>query len=290
MKSLLILFVYNREKILKKCLESLFNNTEHRFSEVLFVNDGSSPQLTNNLNAFVLQNYENPETRFSQITFTKNNGYGTVAEFALNFAIIRDPEFLFFVESDYLFAKNGLDKVIDIFENTEFGKNCFGFSGYDNPDFYKDEKVNGDFLKIIYQDCGEDNLNRSIMYKPFLLKTKYGQIDLEFVSNSCGTMYFNWALVSKIREQFPSEFQFWIDKITDKGKSRRLLNDGMMSHGGSWLWNKYAIKNGINRNKFCALLNIKPSIANHVNGGGINGHIVAEGAGFVDSPTWIEAI
>ena len=46
-------------------------------------------------------------------------------------------------------------------------------------------------------------------------------------------------------------------------------------------------ENGVDINKYAALLNIKPSVANHINGAGINGYIVGEGQSFVGSPTFI---
>ena len=75
------------------------------------------------------------------------------------------------------------------------------------------------------------------------------------------------------------------NKSYHKNKEKHNLNDGMMSHGISWLWTKWANKNNIDTNKYAALLNIKPSVADHVNGGGINGYIVQEGQTFVSSPS-----
>ena len=177
---------------------------------------------------------------------------------------------------------------MEVFENTEYGKNAVGFSGYDNPDFYSLDKTENIFPRITIEDCGEDNLNRSIMYKPFEVNLSNNQkINLEFVTNSCGTMYFNWKIWKKIKEQFPKEIEWWIQHTTDRHKQKRNLNDGCMSHGISWLWTKWAKENGVDINKYAALLNIKPSVAKHINGAGINGYIVGEGQSFVGSPTFI---
>jgi hypothetical protein len=92
--------------------------------------------------------------------------------------------------------------------------------------------------------------------------------------------------MKQLRSEFPIEFENWINVVTDKHKAKRCLNDGMMSHGISWLWTKWAQKNNINTNKYTALLNIKPSVADHINGAGINGYIVGEGQSFVSSPSW----
>jgi len=283
-KLLYIIFTHNRAMILNECMNSLFKNNETKPDRILIIDDGSKPELKGNLFQFSLMNSTKVPIDFYSIN--KNIGYGTAAEFAIRLAIAYNHKYTFFIESDYIFSKNGLDTVLDIFENNEFGLNAIGFSGYDNPDFYISEKTGKTYKEIIVNDCGEDNLNRDIMYKPFDIETKYGKKQLEIVSNSCGTMYFNWNKMMKIKEEFPLEFEKWISITTDKNKEKRLLNDGMMSHGSSWLWTKWAQKNNIDTNKYGPLLNIKPSVANHINGGGINGYIVTEGQSFVSSPTF----
>lgn len=286
MNLLYIIYTHNRGAILSECLNSLFSKNETKPDRVIIIDDASTEILKQNLFTFSLQNKTIP---IDFISINKNIGYGMSAEIGIKLAEIYNYKYAFFIESDYIFNKNSIDIVLDIFENTEYGKNAVGFSGYDNPDFYKSNQTDKTFKEIIINDCGEDNLNRDIMYKPFDIETKYGKKQLELVSNSCGTMYFNWHKINAIKQEFPSEYAIWVDKTTDKHKSKRNLNDGMMSHGISWLWTKWAKKNGIDTNKFTGLLNIKPSIANHINGGGINGYIVPEGQSFVGSPTYNES-
>jgi len=286
MKSLYIIYTHNRPNILSQCLSSLFEMNDVRPSRVLIIDDGSEIETKNSLYHFTISNSN--KIPMDLLSFSPGLGYGTVAEFGLRMADIYDPDYAFFIESDYVFRKNGLDEVIEIFENTDFGNNAVGFSGYDNPDFYLKDKTSITFPKIIVEDCGEDNLNRDIMYKPFELTLKNNKkINLEFVTNSCGTMYFNWKIWKKIKEQFPKEIEWWIKHTTDHQKQKRNLNDGCMSHGISWLWTKWAKENQIDTNKYAGLLNIKPSVANHINGAGINGYIVSEGQSFVGSPTFI---
>lgn len=285
--SLYIIYTYNRPNILKQCLDTLFKNNDTKPDRVLIIDDGSEPQLKDDLFQFSLSNSINSKnTIIDFFSINKNLFYGNTAELGLRMAIAYDPKYVFFIESDYIFGKNGLDVIFDIFENNEYGKNCVAFSGYDGPDFYKKEQTDKNYREIIVNDCGEDNLNRDIMYKPFDIETKYGKKQLELVSNSCGTMYFNWAKMKQMRSEFPMEFENWINVVTDKHKAKRCLNDGMMSHGISWLWTKWAQKNNIDTNKYTALLNVKPSVANHINGAGINGYIVGEGQSFVSSPSW----
>lgn len=280
---LYVIFTHNRPMILAESWRTLFANNKIKPNRVLVIDDGSNSEVKHGLYNAQLNTSDVPLDLYS---IGKNVGYGVAAELAFNIVDVYNPKYVFFIESDYIFAKNGLDKVIDIFKNTEIGKNAVAFSGYDNPDFYVKEKTDETFPRIIVEDCGSDNLNRSIMYKPFKQSTAFGEVDLEFVSNSCGTMYFNWEMICSLRNFRPNLYKTWIDKVTDKSKERRLLNDGAMSHGISWIWNEYAKTQGIDRDKYAALLNIKPSVADHINGAGINGHIVGEGQSFVRSPSW----
>lgn len=279
MKLLYLIYTHNRIKILQECLNTLFNNNDIKPDRCIIVDDGSNPSMKDKLYSFT------SKQNIDFVNIIQNVGYGAAAEIGMRMACVFEPEYLFIIESDYVFAKNGLDTVMDIFENTKIGQLSAGFSGYDNPDFYDKSKTDVVYRDIIKMDCGEDNLNREIMYKPFEINTQYGTKKLEFVSNSCGTMYFNWKNVKKIKEQFPQEFEYWIKQIT---KDKKILNDGMMSHGMAWMWTKWAKANNIDINSYSALLNIKPSVADHINGGGINGYIVPEGQSFVASPTFTE--
>lgn len=283
MKLLYVIFTYNRPQILNECLQTLFKNNSTRPDKILFVDDGSNL----NLKMALIQNQVQSSIPIDVISLNPNAGYGVAFEFAIKNVEVYNPNYVFFIESDYVFSKNGIDTVMDIFENNEFGRNAVGFSGYDNPDFHIPEKTKNEFPPLMLKDCGEDNLNRDIMYSPFKQQTKFGEIDLEFVSNSCGTMYFHWSKIHEFIKTYPEEYKKWVDGITLKyGPSRKPINDAMMSHGISWIWNKWALANNIDRNKYAALLNIRPSVANHINGGGINGMIVPEGTTFVTSPTW----
>jgi hypothetical protein len=289
MKLLYIIYTHNRGHILNECLNSIFKKNDTKPDRVLIIDDGSNPEIKNALYQFALHNSSKIPIDFFSIN--KNVYYGIAAEFGFRMLQVYDPKYVFFIESDYIFSNNGIDTVMDIFENNDYGHNCIGFAGYDGPDFYKKESTEKIYPEILKNDYGEDNLNRSIMFKPFNIDTKYGKKLLELVSNSCGTMYFNWSKLKQIKQDFPEEFETWILRVTEKISSRplgskRSLSDGIMSHGISWLWTKWAIKNNIDTNKYAALLNIKPSIANHINGAGINGNIVGEGDTFVGSPSW----
>ena len=68
-------------------------------------------------------------------------------------------------------------------------------------------------------------------------------------------------------------------------KETRQIDDGMLSHAISLCWNRWAIKHGIDRNRYAAWLNVKPSLAQNYNGGGTHTG-AAEMQTDNGSPTW----
>lgn len=294
MKSLAIIFVHNRPNILRECLSTLFGGNEHRFDEVLFINDNSKPDLTKALTDFCIQNREN---NFNIINFNKGIKYAESFFFALNYLELRSPKYAFLIEQDYIFAKNGIDVVMDIFENTDEGRNCIGFSGYNNKDWYDRNKRENEFPRIQLENFGVDYINRDILWKPWAKETKYGKYLIQGCSNSCGSMFLDWGKISEISRLFPKEYENWKFVTCDKQKTEnRNLNDGALSAGLANLWSLYAKKTALDESKYCALLDIMPSVSNHINGGefdpelgentSINGWIVKEGESFTSSPTF----
>lgn len=283
---LYVLYTYNRPFMLKKCIETLLHPENLTPSRILVLDDASNPEVKKALLSWQLAD---PRFPIDVLSLGRNVGYGMNAEFGFSLVEAYNPSYVYFIESDYIFSPTGLKTVQWLFENNDLAQNAIGFSGYDNPDFYDPAKYDKMFREVIMLDCAEDNLNRDIMFKPTKHTTPFGEVELEFTSNSCGTMYFNWKKIQEIRAEFPVEYRTWIDRITDKYKpGRRCLGDGVMSHGISWLWTEWAKKHGVDTTKYGALLNVKPSVSNHINGGmdSINGHIVPEGSTFVSSPSW----
>lgn len=287
MKNLYIIYTHNRPAVLQQSIQTLLNSNVQNPDKIIIIDDASDHKIRDGLYNFTKQYAGVTSVDF--YSFANNAGYGMAAELGFTLAELYNPQYVYFIESDYIFSKNGIDIVNDIFENTLYGQYAAGFSGYDNPDFYSKQKTEQDFPNILKSDYGYDNLNREILYKPFDVETKFGTKQLELVSNSCGTMYFNWKVINEIKKDFPNEYREWVNRVVNKnGYGKRNLNDGVMSHGISWLWQKWAEKHNIDRNKYAALLNVKPSIANHINGGGINGSNITEGQSVTLSPSWKE--
>ena len=86
----IIVPVYNAEKYLKKCIDSILNQTHMNF-ELLLVDDGSTD---NSLS--IMKNYENKDQRV-KVFHKQNGGQGSARNLALNYAT---GDFIGFVDSD----------------------------------------------------------------------------------------------------------------------------------------------------------------------------------------------
>lgn len=284
-KILYVIFTYNRPTITSKCFTTLFHPNNLRPDRVVIIDDGSVDDLKNSLTFNQLANNKNYPIDFFSIG--KNIGYANCFDLALKIVDVYNPTYVYFIESDYIFRPTGLKTIQWLFENNEIAKQAIGFSGYDNPDFYDSRKRNM-FIRLITEQFEFDNVNRNILYTPFKVSTPEEEVQVEFVSNSCGTIYLNWEKVKELRQAFSLTWKQWERNLVQKHKENyRILDDGVLSHGLSWMWNEYAKGCGIDRNKYAALLNVKPSVANHVNGGGLSiSGKTPENFTTARSPTW----
>lgn len=285
MKLFASIHVYNRPRVLKACLDSVFANTVQPTR--ILIQDNGSDEETQNVVAAIQRNYvtkiRHPENRGA--TFIGANTLRAVREF--------DPEYFFFIEGDYIFKPWAFEQVLDIFEHTEEGKHTLGIVGYDHPITYVPAVRDTVFPRAMAAQVGEDNTNRAALYIPRPSRRCF----IELASNTCPTCYLHWRKIREIAEEFP-ELDDLLDQVMDprenpnypdsgKYKRTRQIDDGMLSHAISLCWNRWAIKHGIDRNEFGAWLNIKPSIAQNITGGGFNskvGEMQTDGG----SPTWTE--
>lgn len=286
MNSLLILFCYNRPTILSECVKTLFGNTEYQFDEVLLIDDGSRPDVISAISQFIVAQRENKRTKFSLMTFGKNQGYSYAAEFAFKYTLWRNPKYLFFIEQDYVFRKGWAEEAIAVLEASP---KTVAISGYSNPDYYDKSKTDEMFQKIIEDELGHDPCKREFMHKPFKLSTSVGDIEVQGTSNSCGTCIVNWQNMLALDDMYKSFWKSVIERACNMhpGGNRLNYGDGPFTHGISFYWyNKY--KDVDFEKEFPWLDICDYSIANHINGGAesINGKIVPEGTTFVSSPKW----
>lgn len=275
MKTLAFVFSYNRPEVLWPCLDSLCTASKFRPEFIEVLDDGSKGDL----NVKVAERVRDMYGNVIIIPWAENKGLSRSATFALKMVRHENPDFVFFVEGDYVFRKHGLDCVMDCLTNTPEGDTCLGIAGYDHPNqrqtIYRDHI----FPNCMKAQVGEDNVNRNALYQPRMVQGLFNY-SIELVSNTCFTSYLHWRNIMKVAEEFP-ELDDLLDQAcaprdnpnypdSGKYKAQRTVDDGMLSHALSLCWNRYALKHGIDRNRFAAWLNIRPSVAEHRAEGGTN--------------------
>ena len=282
MELLYVIYTHNRSAVLQECWRTLFGNNDLRPQRVVMIDDGSERPLKESLSREAL----NTNLLVDFFSFKENVGYARAAEIGFAAADMFNPHYCFFIESDYIFRKHGLDEVMDVL-TSDAGGLAAGVAGYSHPDFFKPGETMSRYHHEMVMLHGRDNLNRDVLYKPFPFKSRYGDIQLQFVSNSCGTMYLNWTLISKIRKAFyPRMETEWIERACRKGQSNTVLDDGAMSQTLSYYWTEYAQSQGWDTSRYAALVDIIPSVANHLCGSGISARGTEEGQTSVGSPSF----
>ncbi len=278
MKTLAFVFSYNRPETLSACLHSLFANSDFLPDELVILDDGSTEETVRVIQDAAAYGASLIPKIWFNIALA-NRGFGENATSALRVARDRNPDFVFFIEGDYVFRKGGLDVVMDCLTNTPEGDMCLGIAGYDHPNQRQAVYTDHIFPNCMKAQVGEDNVNRAALYKPRMVQQRFAY-SLELVSNTCFTSYLHWGNIMKVAAEFP-ELNDLLDQAcsprenpnypdSGKYKAARTVDDGMLSHALSLCWNRYAIKHGLNRERFGAWLNIRPSIAEHRYMGGTN--------------------
>ena len=104
-----IIPVYNVEKFLRECLNSITSQTLKNF-EVICIDDGSTD---NSLR--ILQEYANKDSRFKVISQT-NQGQGVARNNGIDLA---NGEYIVFVDPDDFIEPNALEFIYDKFKQTD---------------------------------------------------------------------------------------------------------------------------------------------------------------------------
>ena len=115
-----IIPVYNSEKYLKKCIDSLINQT-FKDIEIIFVNDGSTD---NSLS--ILKQYSKIDNRII-ILEQKNKGAGVARNFGMTIA---KGEYILFLDSDDFFKKEMIQISFNAAEKTKADIVIFNFFKY----------------------------------------------------------------------------------------------------------------------------------------------------------------
>lgn len=105
-----IIPVYNVEKYLRECLDSVVNQTLKDI-EIICVNDGSTD---NSLE--ILKEYEKQDSRIKVLNHKKNKGLGGARNTGLNSAV---GEYIVFIDSDDFVTNNMVEKLLTNLVNNE---------------------------------------------------------------------------------------------------------------------------------------------------------------------------
>ena len=130
--------VYNVEKYLPRCIESILNQTYKNW-EAIFVNDGS---IDNSLE--ILKNYQKKDNRI-KIIDKKNEGTGAARNDGINES---KGKYITFLDSDDWYEKNFLEKLYNnLKENNSDVSMCNPKMVYD--DVLKNKGINTFYFKCI---------------------------------------------------------------------------------------------------------------------------------------------
>ena len=275
MSHLFIFFTYNRPVVLRRSLESFFRDKYPEDSEFLIINDG--------FDSDVLKIINECREKFGAkiIQHDKNYGYSYSFYEALNLTIKLSPEFVFFIETDYVFRKGFYDDCLKALKNTQ----AVGIPGSSHPDFYKPEAYFKWYGDVTKEQFGQDIPNRKNLYKHF----QHEDITVQYGTHACCCFMLNWKkFIEKVRaEKYLSGLFTLMDRACEKYAffGVKTPNDGMITGGISLLW---ATMNGYNEESdgaaFIDIVN--PPIAIHIAGGGINATYLPENETSIIPPFW----
>lgn len=133
--------VYNTEKYLRQCLDSLLNQTYKDF-EVICVNDGSTDS-----SGSILEEYSNKDKRIKVIH--KNNG-GLSSARNTGLDEVKSP-FVMFLDSDDTIEPTTLSKVYSAFLHNDIDFVCFNMEAFADGNTCQDVNEMNKWLKVPYE-------------------------------------------------------------------------------------------------------------------------------------------
>lgn len=278
------LLTYKRPSITSLCLKTLLYNTEVKPRALNIFDDCSDRNMKTNLIGLL----DNTNFNVNLLLRNKNYGVGVAFEDVYKSIDTHEPDIAVISESDYVWRQGWLEDIISIYNSNPY---VVGIPGTSHPDMYDMSKVKGEYIKFMVDQWGTDIQNRDNMYIPFNIPTKDGNIQVQGVANSCGCVILFWNRLKTFLKDINciDLYWEWMYKGFHKHNNRKLASDAIMSGTVTYLWERWAIKNGIDtKNNFAWLDICDYTIAQHVCGGqdSINGKIVAEGCTFILSPRW----
>ena len=186
LKVSIIIPVYNSEKYIKKCLESVIEQTYDNY-EVIVINDGSTDNSMEILREF--------SEKYPQKVKAINQSNMGVAKTRNKGIEMATGDYIAFIDNDDFLEKDYLQTLI---ENSEKGQMDIVFCGYRRPN------ENGKIIKELHVNGSE--------WSKFLITAPWAKIykksfikdnEIEFLDNNIGEdIYFNlqaFLLTTKIR-------------------------------------------------------------------------------------------
>lgn len=155
----IIIPVYNCEKYLKECLESIVNEIDNN-TEILLIDDGSTDNSSDIYNQY-----------HKKISVFKNKNHGV--SYSRNFGIKKATgKYIMFVDSDDALEKDWFKEVIDKIKNSDFDI-CYFSKFIKNKDLKKEE--------LIAQTIGVDSTSSfSSVWSKVYKKEIINKYNLEF--------------------------------------------------------------------------------------------------------------
>lgn len=171
MKFSILVPVYNVEKYLHECLDSIMMQTYEDF-EVILVNDGS-----NDNSALICTQYENQYPEKIKVFHNKNRGLLLTRRFALRHA---QGDYVVFVDSDDYVSKELLETLNNAF--TEYNSDMVIYNFYRFNDGSSDmSSPNIPFShNTIFDDC-----NKQELYESFILYHTFSNMWIKAIKRSC---------------------------------------------------------------------------------------------------------
>lgn len=140
-----IIPVYNAEKYLRKCLESLLNQSFKHF-EVIIVDDGAKDG-----SSFICDEYAEKDVRFN-VYHIKNGGVSNARNYGINKA---KGTYITFIDSDDFVSVDFLENLIKVTRNnTDFVLSGISYFGGDYSDSKTEKLTDREYdIGTNFQDC-----------------------------------------------------------------------------------------------------------------------------------------
>ena len=262
MKLLNIIFTKNRLNTLKESLRTVFENTNINADKTIIIDDNSEDAVKDYLISFQ-KKYPNVELHFNNT----NEGYARNYWKAYNLVKFYNPEYVFFIESDYIFRKNYLEESIEFFRQLP---DLFVVKGFAHKEYYNRDKIIPWFKEATIEQFGTPLNSCENLYIENKLDSYYGQIKYMYSSHACGTILINWHRINKVNQTSGYNLDRWILKACKNNQYGEILNDGLVSSLYAKIWDSYYNACNERYSESGVVFISDFGIADHRNSGGLN--------------------